>query len=193
MPPAIRDPVAPDDGVSVNVLLSFALSVIFGLMLAELVVARRNESALLTRGAVIPRGDVWFGMATVYPLAFVLMGVEGLRWPPGGSGGPNWFAAGLLLLVASKALKYWAVWTLGERWTFRILVLPGAPLVAAGPYRYVTHPNYIAVVGELVGTAMMMRARITGPAMTVLFGFVLWARIRFENRVLEAIRQRQSS
>jgi methyltransferase len=89
-----------------------------------------------------------------------------------------------VLFAASKALKYWAIRTLGDRWSFRVLILPGVPLVTAGPYRYVRHPNYIAVVGELVGTAMMVGARVTGPMMIALFGIALWARIRFEERAL---------
>ena len=82
-------------------------------------------------------------------------------------GSPSWPVAGVLLFVASKALKYWAIRTLGERWTFRVLVQPGRPLVTTGPYRYVAHPNYIAVVGELVGAAMMLGARVSGPIMIV--------------------------
>ena len=65
-----------------------------------------------------------------------------------------------------------------------MLVLPGVPLVGTGPYRYVAHPNYIAVVGELAGTAMMMKAQIAGPIALALFGTLLVVRIRPETRVL---------
>jgi len=175
-------------------LVVFTIAVIFGLMLAETRLSNQNQARLIEQGASVPAGDVFPLMAITYPLAFLAMGAEGLWWPPASSGtGPDWFAAGLLLFVVSKALKYWAIGTLGERWSFRVMVLPGAPLVHDGPYRYVTHPNYIAVVGELAGAAMMMRARITGPIMSVVFGCVLLARVRFENRVLEAIRRGQSS
>jgi methyltransferase len=63
-------------------------------------------------------------------------------------------------------------------------VLPGSSLVHDGPYRYVQHPNYIAVIGELVGTAMMMGALISGPLTIAAFAAALAARIRFETRVL---------
>ena len=59
--------------------------------------------------------------------------------------------SGLVVFVVAKALKLWAIRSLGERWTFRVFVLPGSRLVTDGPYRWVRHPNYIAVVGELVG------------------------------------------
>ena len=98
-----------------------------------------------------------------------------------GDGGP---ASGALLFVAAKALKYWAIWSLGERWSFKVYVQPGRPLVDTGPYRYVAHPNYIGVVGELAGTAMMVGARWSGPLALVAIGLLLRARIRFEERAL---------
>jgi methyltransferase len=117
------------------------------------------------------------------------MGIEG-AWRAGAgvpsTGGPAWLPAGVLLFTASKALKYWAIGTLGPRWSFRVWILPGRGLVRSGPYEYVAHPNYIAVGGELLAAAMMVRAFVSGPAMMVLFGLALAARIRFENRVLAA-------
>jgi len=164
-------------------------SVIAGLMLAEAQVSWRHEAALRARGAIAPPGDVYRLMAILYPAAFVLMAVEGV-WrasEPRTPGAPSWLAAGILLFVASKGLKYWAIRSLGERWSFRVFIVPGLPLVTDGPYKYVGHPNYIGVVGELVGAAMMDRARVLGPIMIVAFGAVLWARIRFESRVLAAV------
>jgi methyltransferase len=171
----------------------FITSVVLGLLIAEARLSRGNERLLRARGAVLPPGDVYLALLVLYPTSFVLMGAEGV-WRTSVSGrsgfdvlaspGPSWFASGLLLFVASKALKYWAIRSLGERWTFRVFVVRGEPLVTTGPYRYVTHPNYIAVIGELVGTAMMVGASVCGPVMTGAFGVALWARVRFENRIL---------
>ena len=69
---------------------------------------------------------------------------------------------GLALFGLAKALKVWAISSLGSRWTYRVLVLPGAPLVTAGPYRFIAHPNYLAVVGEIVSVALIVWAPITG-------------------------------
>jgi methyltransferase len=175
--------------------VAFAMAVIVGLMLAELRVSRANERALRAAGAIEPPGDMYVAMAVLYPAAFLVMGAEGL-WRAAstdlgaiGGRGPSWAASGVLLFVASKALKYWAVHALGPRWSFKVLIEPGRPLVRSGPYRYVSHPNYIGVVGELVGTAMMVGARLSGPIMLALFGVVLWARIRFEERALSAALQ----
>jgi methyltransferase len=87
-------------------------------------------------------------------------------------------------LGLAKALKLWAISTLGPRWTFRVLVVPGAPLVAAGPYRFVNHPNYVAVVGELIGVAATLGAFWSGAIVTVMFGLLIRARIRVEDRAL---------
>ena len=180
-------------------LVLFVTAAIIGLMLAENQLSRRNEAWLLSQGARRPEGDVYRALAILYPAAFLVMGAEG-AWraadaartaPVTSSTEPSWLLSGLLLFAAAKALKYWAIRSLGERWTFRVFVLPDVPLVTAGPYRYVTHPNYIAVVGELVGAAMMVGAQVTGPVMIGLFGLALWARIRFENTVLQSLATRR--
>jgi methyltransferase len=171
------------------------LACLFGLMLAETRRSRANEAALEARGALKPEGDVWPWMAALYPLAFLVMGAEGL-WRAEAApiaDGLNWYVAGLMLWIAAKGLKYWAIRTLAERWSFRVMILPGLPLVRRGPYRYVAHPNYVGVVGELVGTAMMMRAAFTGPLMCAAFGVVLWGRVRFENRVLRSLAPRSET
>lgn len=180
--------------------VAFAFAVIIGLLLAEARVSWRHERLLRARGAVEPPGDVHWALALLYPSAFVLMGAEGMYRAavlasaagPASPAGPSWFLSGAMLFAVSKALKYWAIRTLGERWCFRVLVLPGVPLVAGGPYQYVKHPNYIAVVGELVGAAMMVGARVAGPVMVVLFGVALWARVRFEERALGSLAPAES-
>jgi methyltransferase len=158
----------------------FLLSLVIGLLLAEARLSARHTAALRRRGAIEPPGDVYAALGVSYVLAFLLMGAEGLWRQPG----TFWLPSGVLLFAASKGLKYWAIGTLGERWSFRVLILPGVPLVTTGPYRYVEHPNYIAVVGELVGAAMMFGAAFTGPVTIGLFGIALWARVRFETTVL---------
>ncbi len=174
----------------------FALALVIGVLLAETRLSMNNEKGLRVRGALEARGDVYVWMSILYPLAFLLMGAEGIwrsRMPaevmpgwllPVGPAAPAWWVAGVLLMLASKGLKYWAIANLADRWTFKVLVLPGMPLVRTGPYRYVDHPNYIAVVGELVGMALMMSARITGPVMTLVFGVVLLMRLKVETGAL---------
>jgi methyltransferase len=161
----------------------FVLAAIFGVMAAEWRVSNRHEARLDELGATDPPEPQYLLMAVAYPLSFVLMGAEAW-WRHAGIGGA--FVSGVLLFVAAKALKSWAIGSLRERWTCRVRVLRGAPLVASGPYQYVAHPNYIAVAGELVATAMMMGAFVAGPVMTGVFCVLMWRRIRFEEHALAA-------
>jgi methyltransferase len=120
-------------------------------------------------------------MRWAYPAVFVAMAVEGvLSAPPP----PALVVAGAAVFTASKLLKFWAIATLGERWTYRVLVLPGVPLVASGPYRFIRHPNYVGVVGELIGMALVTEARFAGPAGVLFFSWLLSRRIQAEDRAL---------
>jgi methyltransferase len=92
--------------------------------------------------------------------------------------------AGLVVFTLAKFIKFWAVKTLGPRWSFRILVVPGAPLVTGGPYRYMTHPNYVGVFGEFAGAAVMLNAPISGVITVVSFFYFLRKRIAVEERAL---------
>jgi len=89
------------------------------------------------------------------------------------------------MFLAAKLLKLWAIATLGLRWSYRVLVLPGAPLIAAGPYAHLRHPNYLAVFGEITGFAMMMGAFWTGIGSILLFGVLVRRRIAIEENALE--------
>ena len=150
-------------------------------MLAEQQHSLRNERALLERGAVEPADDVYPMMRWTYPAAFVAMAIEGaLLGPPPGMT----TVIGVVVLVAAKVLKFWAIRSLGPRWTFRVLVPPDAPRVSHGPYVFLNHPNYVAVVGELIGFAIVVGARLTGPIATIVFGLLLRHRIRVENDAL---------
>ena len=116
--------------------------------IAELFLSRRNTAALLAKGAVefAPRH---------YP-AIVLMHALWLAslWIFGATRmiNPTWLAVFLSLQV----LRVWTLTTLGPRWTTRIIVLPGAPLVSNGPYRIVSHPNYLVVVGEIAALPLCL-------------------------------------
>jgi methyltransferase len=150
-------------------------------LLAETFRSARNERRLTRRGAVAATGDVYPVMAVAYPGLFALMALEGWWWgrPISAS-----FFVGLAVWTASKALKYAAIRALGERWTFRVLVLPGAALVTTGPYAILRHPNYVAVAGELVGIALLAWAPVIGIAGGTLFGMLLRARIAVEEPAL---------
>ena len=168
--------------VVVDPLPLFTLAaVVFGAMLIEAWRAARNEHAQRARGGVEPPGDVYKLMRIVYPGAFLAMLAEGVARA---SPSPV-LTAGVAVFAAAKALKWWAILSLGPFWTFRVIVVPGAALVAKGPYRWLRHPNYIGVVGELAGAAMMTGAWVSGVAAIGTFGALLMKRIAVEERALE--------
>jgi methyltransferase len=150
-------------------------------MAGEALLSSFNERQLRARGAIEPPDDVIGTMRWAYPLSFVAMGVEGALTGPAPREVVMW---GLALFGFSKALKMWAIASLGPRWSYRVLVLPGAPLITSGPYRVVAHPNYLAVVGEIVSVAAIVWAPITGTLATIGFGWLMIKRIGIEDRAL---------
>jgi len=159
------------------------LALIFVPMLIEASVAARNERGQRARGGVEPPGDVYRIMRVAYPVAFAAMVAEG-AWDAAHA----WLSTGLAVFVVAKMLKWWAIAALGPAWTFRVIVRPGVPLVASGPYRFLRHPNYVAVAGELLGVALMSGARVLGPLMTLMFWGLMLKRIAVEDRALELAR-----
>jgi methyltransferase len=167
------------------VLIAGAL--IFLPMIAEAILSARHDCELRALGAIEPPGDVYKAMQLAYPGGFLLMLAEG------------WFrhiewnaltAAGCGLFIVAKALKYWAIASLGERWTFRVLVPPGSARTLTGPYRWLRHPNYIAVAGELIAVALTMRAVFTGLPVVVAFTLLMRRRVGIEENALAAGRIR---
>jgi len=151
------------------------------IMAGEAVLSSYNERLLRARGAIEPEGDVIGSMRWAYPGAFVLMGIEGALTGPAP---PNVLLGGLALFGFAKALKIWAMSSLGTRWSYRVLVVPGEPLVTAGPYRFIAHPNYLAVAGEIASVAAIVWAPVTGVLATIGFGWLMIARIRIEDKAL---------
>ena len=148
---------------------------------AELALARRNEVWARAHGAVEHGAGHYPWIVALH--AGWLVGWIGEAWFRGPVLSP-WWPALVVAFLAAQVVRYWAIASLGRRWNTRILVLPGAPLVATGPYRYLRHPNYVGVVGELVGAALMAYAPLAGAVSVVVFGVLLVARIRVEERAL---------
>jgi methyltransferase len=154
--------------------------------LAELVVSQRHAAALLRRGGV-EYGQGHFPVmvalhvglligCVVEPLAAGRPFLPALAWPM------------LAVVVAANALRWWCIATLGPRWTARVVVLPGVPLVTGGPYRWFAHPNYVAVVVEGAALPLVGSAWITAAAFTAANAALLTVRLRCETRALAAAR-----
>ena len=163
------------------VIAIVALAAVGAMMLAELERSRANERMLRQRGAVEPDGDVYRAMAVVYPGIFILMAIEGTFFGPSSV---LVMTVGILTFVAAKLLKLWAIASLGARWSYRVLVLPGAVLVSSGPYSRLRHPNYVAVFGEIAGFALMVGARLTAVVALIAFAMLVRKRIAVEEHAL---------
>ena len=90
----------------------------------------------------------------------------------------------LALFLLAQALRFWAVFSLGESWNTRILVVPGVKLVRRGPYKYLDHPNYVVVVVEILAFPLIFGAWVTALVFTALNAALLYVRIREEDRAL---------
>ena len=146
--------------------------------LGELVIARRNTARLLQSGAfeVAPEH---------YPLIVVLhtLWLAGL-WYLALTRGLSLDLLLLAIFVVLQGLRIWVLAALGPRWTTRIIVLPGEQLVAKGPYRYLAHPNYWVVIGEILVLPLALGLFWYGIVFSVLNLAVLWLRIRAEDKAL---------
>jgi methyltransferase len=150
-------------------------------MAGEALLAAANERQLRLSGVREAEGDVYRTMRWAYPACFIAMAVEGGLWGPSP---PAVLGSGLVLFGLAKALKAWAIAALGPRWSFRVMVVQGAPLVTVGPYRLLNHPNYVAVAGELISFAAIVWAPLMGTAALIGFGSLMRKRIRVEDRAL---------
>jgi methyltransferase len=151
------------------------------LMLVELRISTRNEHLLRARGALAPPDPAYAAMRWAYPGLFGMMALEGLlSGPVGGSV----LLPGLVIFAVGKILKAWVIRSLGARWTYRVFVVPGEPLVTRGPYRWLRHPNYVAVTAELLGFALIVGAWWSGIFATLCFAALLRRRIRSEEDAL---------
>jgi methyltransferase len=90
----------------------------------------------------------------------------------------------LAVFVALQAFRVWILATLGPRWTTRIIVLPGQPLIASGPYRYFSHPNYVVVAAEIAVLPLALHLPMLALIFTLLNAAILIVRIRAEARAL---------
>jgi methyltransferase len=150
----------------------------------ELVVSARHLRWARERGGVESGAGHYPLMAAVHSLLLVSCLVEvyaadrpfipALGWPM------------LAVVCATQALRWWCVRTLGPQWNTRIVVVPGLPLVTGGPYRWLRHPNYVAVVLEVAALPLVHTAWVTALVFSLLNAIVLSLRIPSEHRALAA-------
>ena len=157
--------------------------VVVGARLAELAVAKRHLRWALAHGGVEHGARHYPAMVALHTAFLVSCVVEVLVADRAFLPWLGWSA--LAVLVAAHALRWWCIASLGRRWTTRIVVLPGAPLVTRGPYRWLRHPNYVAVAAEIAALPLVHTAWVTAVVFTVLNAVLLLRfRIPAEERAL---------
>lgn len=171
-------------GVPDTRLLFVVLFLAVGLeRLLELALSTRNARRAFARGGVEAESPRFFALMAGVHTAFLLATplevllarrpfLPLLAWPM------------LALAAAAMALRYWAIATLGERWNTRVIVVPGDPAVTGGPYRWVRHPNYVAVMVELAALPLVHGAWLTALLFSFANALLLRARLRHEEAAL---------
>jgi methyltransferase len=159
--------------VTLNILI---LALVTLERLFELWLARRNTQRLLGRGAREHAPGHYPWIVAVHVLWLVALWLLGRSRRIDGF----WLAIFLLLELG----RVWVLTTLGPRWTTRIIVLPGEPLVRRGPYRFLNHPNYWVVIGEIAVLPLVFGLWKVALVFTLLNAAILTIRIRQENRAL---------
>jgi methyltransferase len=159
-----------------NCIAVAVLAAVTAQRLAELWLSNRNTRRLLEQGAV-EAGRNHYSLIVAVHTAWLAM----LWWLAPGQ--PiNWLLLAFFVLL--QLARLWVIASLGPRWTTRIIVLPGAPLVRAGPYRFVDHPNYVIVALEIAVLPLAFDLWLVALIFTLLNAAILTIRIREENRAL---------
>ena len=147
----------------------------------ELLLSRYNTHRLLARGAVEIAPRHYLLIVAVHAAWLISLWVFGHDQPVN--------RVALLVYLILQGFRFWVMRTLGSRWTTRIIVLPEQPLVSAGPYRFLSHPNYAVVAAEIAVLPLVLGLPLLAVLFTVLNAAVLAIRIRSENRALAAARE----
>ena len=147
----------------------------------ELVLSRYNTHRLLARGAVEIASRHYLLIVAVHAAWLISLWVFGHDQRVNG--------VALLVYLVLQGFRFWVMRTLGSRWTTRIIVLPEQPLVSAGPYRFLSHPNYAVVAAEIAVLPLVLGLPLLAAFFTVLNAAVLAIRTRSENRALAAARE----
>lgn len=154
--------------------------------LAELVVSQRHVTWALAHGGIETGKRHYPPMVALHSGLLIACLVEVHVADRPFIPALGWTA--LALVVAANALRWWCIATLGKQWSTRVIVVPGMALVRRGPYRWLSHPNYVAVAIEGAALPLVHTAWVTAIAFTVLNAVLLLGfRIPAEERALRSV------
>lgn len=170
-------------GAAFGPLLAAALALLLTSRLRELLLSRGNERALLARGGRRVAGDRFPALAALHAAFFVVLPLE--AWLAA-TRTPAWWPLCLAGWGLGEVLRAASMRALGDRWTARVVVVPGEPRIRTGLYRLLAHPNYLGAALELGAVALLFGAWRTALVATVVNAALLTLRARVESRALDA-------
>jgi methyltransferase len=153
--------------------------------LGELWVAQRNTKALLARGGLEVAPEHYMFIVLLHGAWLAGLWVAGWNQPLN----LLWLCVFLVL----QALRAWVLSTLGRRWTTRIIVVPGESLVVSGPYRWISHPNYVVVIGEIATLPLALGLPLYALVFSLANLGLLWIRVKAENAALSGLKHAPGS
>jgi len=170
------------------ILLILVLAIVIVQRLSELFLARRNYRWAMHRGGREYGADHYWLFVVLHSLWLVCMALESSILQPSV---PTWWPFALALVMVAQVLRYWAITTLGRCWNTRIVVFDQMATVHAGPYRYLKHPNYVAVAIEIAAIPLLVGAWYTALLFSLANGALLMLiRIPAEERAMNYIQTR---
>ena len=172
-------------GIDSRLAFTVLVAVVAVQRLWELGVSRRHLEALKARGGVEVGASHYPWMVALHT-AFLFSCVSEV-WLLDRPWRPLVATAAMLVLVAATALRWWTLATLGDRWTTRVLAVPGEELVTSGPYRWLRHPNYLVVVMEIAAIPLVHFAWLTAGVFSIANLVLLKERIRVEDGALSRL------
>ncbi|AWB92129.1 isoprenylcysteine carboxyl methyltransferase family protein [Aeromicrobium chenweiae] len=172
-----------------------AFTILVGLValerVAEMIVSRRNAAWSFARGGIESGQRHFPVMVALHTVFLAGMLVEAWWRRPDVPASLAWTM--LVVVIGCQVGRWWCIWALGPHWNTRVIVVPGTPPVRRGPYRVLSHPNYVVVVVEGIALPMVHDAWITAVVFTVLNAALLTERLRVEKAALRTLPAAQST
>lgn len=157
--------------------------------LVEVIIANQNASWIKSQGGYEVGREHYRYLVMLHTLFFISLLIEVTVRPPTFA---TWIAIPFIIFLIAQVGRIWALTSLGRFWNTRIMVLPGAKVVAKGPYRFIRHPNYAIVITEILVFPLVFQAYCTAFIFTILNAFILSIRIRVEENALREVTNYES-
>jgi len=158
------------------------LSIIIIQRISELILSKRNENYLISKCAIEYDKEGYKYIVLMHNLFFISVITEFVFLERHIN---EYWKILLIIFICTQLLRYWAIFSLGKRWNTKILVLENLELVHKGPYRYLKHPNYLAIIIEIAIISLLFSCYYTAVVFSILNLIVLKRRIRIEEEALE--------